>query len=139
MYLNKRNSPFMLPAWSAPASPFLSLPGSKQRQGREPALPVCSSPVKQHENTSSGALAAWGRAPSGQDHAPATSPCSHAQPQETHSSGEWPVPRTSSPLCKATMREHSLRDGAGPAASPACRLPGYRSSAHPRIITRTYW
>lgn len=134
LYLNKRNSPFMLPAWSAPVSPFLSLPGGKQKQGENQP---CQCAVLLWNSMKTQVQVLWqpgAGLPRGKTMLlPPVLVLMH------NLSGERPVPRTSSPLCKATMREHSLRDGAGPAASPACRLPGYRSSAHPRINTRTYW
>lgn len=64
------------------------------------------------------ALAAWGRAPAGPDHAPATSPCSHAQPQETWAGGECP-------LCGATMRQRSgMVPGRPPALPAGCQGAG---------------
>jgi len=110
----------MLPVWAAPVSPCLSLPGSKQKQRRELALPACSFHVKQHENASVGGSSSLGQA-----HAPATSPCSHAQPQETHSSSKLLVPRAGSPLFRATTRQHSgMVLGQLPALPAGCQGTG---------------
>ena len=116
----------MLPAWSAPESPFLSpcLAVNRSRGENQPCQ--CAVFMRNSMKTQVwAALAALGRAPSGQDHASATSPCSHAQPQETHSSSECPVPRTSSPLCRATVRQHSgMVLGQLPALPARCQGTG---------------